>query len=228
MAQRWVAALSRLKGSAGLAEQARAMLAAWDGRLDPQAAEPLLYSCFRRELSRLVLEPILGPRTWEWLIGAGLPPVGKLVRRWTDAVIGEDPGGFESETASALERAWQTAAALAGPDSNQWHYGEHHLARPTHPLSARAATGGVGGWNPQPVPMGGDADTVQAAAYSPNPAAPFDVTNLSVYRQVVDMASPDRGTWVIPGGASGDPTSPHFADQLPVWADHRRLRIRPD
>ena len=30
-------------------------------------------------------------------------------------------------------------------------------------------------------------------------------------------------TWVIPGGASGDPESPHFADQLPEWAEHRRI-----
>jgi penicillin amidase len=74
--------------------------------------------------------------------------------------------------------------------------------------------------------MDGDADTVQAAAYSPGPGAPFTVTNLSVFRQVVDMAEPGSGTWVIPGGASGNPESPHFADQLPVWGEHRRIPIR--
>ena len=74
--------------------------------------------------------------------------------------------------------------------------------------------------------MGGDADTVQAAAYSPSPAAAFTVTNLSVYRQVVDLAEPGAGSWIVPGGASGDPNSPHYSDQLPLWAQHRRIPMR--
>jgi penicillin amidase len=49
------------------------------------------------------------------------------------------------------------------------------------------------------------------------------VLTLSVYRQVVDLASPDTASWVIPGGASGDPESPHFGDQLAEWAEHRRI-----
>ena len=30
---------------------------------------------------------------------------------------------------------------------------------------------------------------------------------------------------VIPGGASGDPASPHFADQFALWAGHRRIAM---
>jgi penicillin G amidase len=49
------------------------------------------------------------------------------------------------------------------------------------------------------------------------------VLSLSVYRQVVDLADPESASYVIPGGASGDPASPHFADQLTEWAGHRRI-----
>jgi penicillin amidase len=75
------------------------------------------------------------------------------------------------------------------------------------------------------VPMGGDSDTIQAAGYDWRAGAPFDVILLSVYRQVVDLASAEPASYVIPGGASGDPESPHFADQLPAWAEHRRLPV---
>ena len=51
----------------------------------------------------------------------------------------------------------------------------------------------------------------------------IDVTLLSVYRQVVDLAAPGAASYVIPGGASGDPAAPHFADQLAEWARHRRV-----
>jgi penicillin amidase len=71
--------------------------------------------------------------------------------------------------------------------------------------------------------MGGDADTIQAAGYGWVAGAPFTVTSLSVYRQVVDLANPAAASYVIPGGASGDPASPHFADQLAEWAAHRRV-----
>jgi hypothetical protein len=33
---------------------------------------------------------------------------------------------------------------------------------------------------------------------------------------------------VIPGGASGDPASPHFSDQFALWAGHRRIGMRPE
>jgi hypothetical protein len=71
--------------------------------------------------------------------------------------------------------------------------------------------------------MGGDADTVQAAGYSWRAGSPFTVNHLSVYRQVVDLGAPASGSFVIPGGASGDPASAHFADQFALWAAHQRI-----
>ena len=71
--------------------------------------------------------------------------------------------------------------------------------------------------------MAGDPDTIQASAYGWLPGPRFDVTILSVYRQVVDLASPAAASFVIPGGAAADPAGPHFADQLPLWARHERV-----
>jgi penicillin amidase len=71
--------------------------------------------------------------------------------------------------------------------------------------------------------MGGDADTIQAAGYGWRSGSPFTVTSLSVYRQVVDLAAPAAASFVLPGGASGDPASEHFSDQFALWAGHRRI-----
>ncbi len=76
-----------------------------------------------------------------------------------------------------------------------------------------------------PVPIGGDAETIQAAAYGWRQGTPFTVLNLSVYRQVVDPAEPATASFVIPGGSSGDPASPHFDDQLAAWARHERIAM---
>jgi penicillin G amidase len=42
---------------------------------------------------------------------------------------------------------------------------------------------------------------------------------------VVDLADPASASFVIPGGASGDPASPHFSDQLARWAVHQRIAM---
>ena len=37
-------------------------------------------------------------------------------------------------------------------------------------------------------------------------------------RYAFDLADWDQSGWVVPLGASGEPTSPHFADQQGPWA----------
>jgi penicillin amidase len=113
----------------------------------------------------------------------------------------------------ALAAAWTAAVKAAGPDPDQWRWGDVHDAARVHPLAG-----------PFPgAPMGGDADTIQAAGYGWRPGSPFTVSTLSVYRQVVDLADPVTASFVIPGGASGDPASSHFSDQFALWAEHRRI-----
>jgi acyl-homoserine lactone acylase PvdQ len=67
----------------------------------------------------------------------------------------------------------------------------------------------------------------QAAAYGWRQGTPFIVLNLSVYRQVVDVADPAAASFEILGGSSGDLASPHFDDQLAAWARHERIAMFP-
>jgi penicillin amidase len=67
------------------------------------------------------------------------------------------------------------------------------------------------------LPLGGDTDTVRCTASVPGIS---DVcVRGSVARWVWDLADRDASRWGVPFGASGDPRSPHFADQLAAWAD---------
>jgi penicillin G amidase len=216
------------------AESARSLLAGFDGDLAAESAAALLYACFVRALAAGLYRPILGPETWEWVASGSLAPTISLIRRWlgndTWELLGMPaaPGGGPDSPASgqrvlaavpeALASAWTAAVALGGPDPRQWRWGDVHQTARVHPLGRDA--GRFAG-----VPMGGDADTIQAAGYGWRAGAPFTVASLSVYRQVVDLADGGSASYVIPGGASGDPAGPHFADQLAEWAAHRRIRM---
>jgi penicillin amidase len=240
-ASAWARVLSGLGPFSGsAAERARAALAGWDGDLAAGSGTALLYACFQRALADALYRPVLGSRTWEWMASGVLAPTVTMVRRWLandtwELLGGPVPAASVAVPASvadgeraervlavlpeALAAAWDAAAGHGGPDPAQWRWGDVHQAARTHPLE---------GAGPLPrTPMGGDSDTIQAAGYGWRAGSPFTVLSLSVYRQVVDLADPDSASYVIPGGASGDPDSPHFADQLTEWAAHRRIPMWP-
>jgi len=225
------------------AEAARSLLAGFDGDLAAESAAAPLYACFVRALAAELYRPILGPDTWDWVASGALAPTISLVRRWlagdtwellgmptaSDGGLGAADSGpgaagergrrVLAAVPAALASAWAAAVKLGGRDPRQWRWGAVHQAVLVHPLGA--ADGGPG--RLPGVPMGGDADTLQAAGYGWRAGAPFTVASLSVYRQVVDLADGRSASFVIPGGASGDPASPHFADQLAEWTAHRRI-----
>jgi penicillin amidase len=218
------------------AETARALLAGWDGNLAAGSAEALLYACFQRALAQALYRPVLGARTWAWMTSGALAPTLTMIRRWLgndtwELLGGPVPPEAVSEASSrerrervlaavpaALAGAWAAAVKAGGPDPGQWRWGDAHQAVRVHPLAG-----------PFPgVPMGGDSDTIQASGYGWRLGSPFTVVSLSVYRQVVDLADPGAASFAVPGGASGDPASAHFSDQLALWAGHRRIPMRPE
>ncbi|MBO0746114.1 MAG: penicillin acylase family protein, partial [Candidatus Dormibacteraeota bacterium] len=233
-ARSWARLLAGLGPFEGPAEQARRLLSSWDGDLALGSGPALLYGCFLRVLGEALYRPVLGDETWEWVASGTLAPTVNLVRRWLandtwellggpvpEASDGEPGRRVLAAVPGALAAAWTDAAAQGGPDPGRWRWGDVHQAARTHPLA------GVEDIPPLPgTPMGGDSDTIQAAAYGWRRGTPFTVSNLSVYRQVIDLADPHSASYVIPGGSSGDPASPHFADQLALWAEHRRIPMK--
>jgi penicillin amidase len=217
----------------GAAERARATLAGWDGDLRGDAAEPLLYAYFRRHVMRELFSPILGADTWVWLTTDRYPGLGRVASGLLAEVTAhldegiQPPGGraWEEVLNAALGAAWDAAAAIGGQDPAAWRWDASHMTGSRHPLSALFPDAGL---DPPRLPIGGDGDTLQAAAYGISGKNDFVLSATSVYRQVVDFADPDRASYVIPGGASGDPGSPHFADQAMLWQRHERIPMLRD
>jgi penicillin G amidase len=215
------------------AERARQMLAAWDGDLRGDCGEALLYGCFVRALAEALYRPLVGDATWRWLVSGDVPTAETHIRRWLANDIWALLGGPMPNARSAasagreaarerkvrsalpdvLAAAWRQAGQAAG--DRAWRWADCHRVRAARVIAGQTVPGAVG--------MGGDADTIQAASYGWRVGSPFDVTVTSVYRQVVDLASPATASCVIPGGARDDPSGPHFTDQLAEWAQHRRV-----
>jgi penicillin amidase len=79
-------------------------------------------------------------------------------------------------------------------------------------------------FNLGPVPWGGDQNTVSQAAS--RPLDPTDFThNMANLRTVFDLADLSRSRFVLCGGQSGNPLSPHYADQFPLWQTGEAIAI---
>jgi penicillin amidase len=224
------------------AEAARGLLSGFDGNLAIDSPAALLYACFLRALAEALYRPLLGAKTWAWLASGRLSPTLSMIKRWLGNDTWQLLGGPvppETDNAASRDRVlsvlpaalaagWAAAVGAGGPDPAQWRWGDQHRAVRLHPLSGAGVPVELSpDASPHSAAMGGDADTIQASGYAWQAGSPFTVTALSVYRQVVDLADPGSASFVIPGGASGDPDSPHYGDQFELWAAHERIPMAP-
>jgi penicillin amidase len=228
----WGRLLNRSGPYQGAAERARALLAGWDGNLLPDSAQALLYAYFRREITRGLYEPVVGKRAWAWMTSEEVPSLGRMITQWLANVIralDEDQHPsilgdrrWNDVLPAALGTAWASTVRKAGSDPAKWRWADHHSTNAQHTLAVTFPELAPA-INPTPVAVGGDSDTVQCSGYGWSGRKDFDVSSLSVYRQVVDFADVAKTTFVIPGGVWGMPGTEHYNDQLEHWRAHRRI-----
>lgn len=196
--RRFAPVAARAFREAGGQEEAD-LLAAWDGAatLDSRAA-----SLF--EEWYVALEERLGGRVSE---APGVRvPWGVTVAYLNG--LGLD-GGPSPE--AAVESAREVLARDPGPLADE------QFLRLDHPLSRVAALQGLFGFARDGIPMPGSGMTVAPASRRGGDGS--RVRWGASQRHVSDLATLDRGGFVIPGGQSGWPRGRHSLDQLPLWLE---------
>ncbi|MBI3979795.1 MAG: penicillin acylase family protein [Chloroflexi bacterium] len=210
------------------AERALGLLRTWDGQVRADSAAATVYEVLRLRLLRNAVSPVLGDLTDAYL-GLGLhalSPTNSYAFRSTsfllDLVQRADPDwlpGVRTDWPDLLARSLAEAAdeirRLLGPHPEKWQWGRLHRARLTHPLGRIGPVGRI--FNLGPVEVDGDVDTV--CQFARNAADGWAATGwLPSCRLVVDLADFDRSVVVNSTGQSGQPASPHYADQFHLWA----------
>lgn len=119
-------------------------------------------------------------------------------------------GDVRAELAAVAREAMANVRQRYGADRMGWRWGAVHQAHWRHPLS-RAS---VPGLDVGPAPVDGCGETVRNTGTG---QPPFAAASGAEYRMVVDFADPTRFLAVQNVGNSGQPGSPHYADQFPAW-----------
>ena len=221
----WVDRLTPLTGRDDHETAALELLRSWDRVMDAASPAAAVYLVTRDSVGRAVAHhPALAPLRVPMPGEPTALYVPLELRLWTllpallaadDAALLPDGATWPEVLAAGLTDAVGLLRGALGDDPSGWRWGALHQCAPRHPLSATNPA-----WadqlDPPAVELGGEWDTVWSSAH---PAGyGFGVTTASVARYVFDLADWDRSAWVVPLGASGEPTSSHFADQQPHWA----------
>jgi penicillin G amidase len=175
----------------------------WDGQLMPDARAPRLAV----EMASLFRQKIL-----EGAVGAALAKEYRWNSMLFDRVVQERPAEWlpkeyktYAELFDAIHR--ETREALAkryGADETKWVWGVIQASFP-HPLAGVPMVGAP--FKVAPFPQKGGGGTFA----SPNVGASVSM------RLIADASDWDRTQHGIALGESGDPRSPHWADQLSDW-----------
>ncbi|WP_437316494.1 penicillin acylase family protein [Sorangium sp. So ce385] len=197
-------------------------LRAWDLEMRADAAEPLIFATWVRELSRQIYEDELGELFREgfseriaFLRGVLSDTGGE--GRWCDDTRTPDSESCDAVSGLALRRALAYLKAEYGDDPSRWSWGEAHPA-----ISQHAVLGGIpvlSRWFDVTVRSPGDNHTVNLGGYWINQEDdPFVSRDGPGFRAIYDLGDPERSVFVLSTGQSGHPLSPHYRDQSELWA----------
>ncbi len=132
--------------------------------------------------------------------------------KWFDDVRTKETESLGEIAARGLRGAVDELAFRYGGDISKWNWGSVNRLRIEH-LSGNPALGRGG------QPLNGSDLTLNARGNG------GDVTGGPSWRMIVDFAELTNMAGVFPGGQSGDPSSPHYADLVDVWIQDKYIPV---
>lgn len=218
------AALAGVTPPSAEAGAIRELLMAWDARMAPGSVAAAYYSRLRWALAAIVGERS-GLAAASATTRLQLPGRASAVSQlwWVLPALLRT-----GDTALTGGRTWpqllaDALAVVAAEPAASWR--DVHRAALTHPLTPllspappelSPAGAGVGGDNETVWATGCRAESGTAAVYG------------AIARYVFDVGNWDNSRWIVVAGASGDPASPHYADQHEAWSRCELIPMRYD
>ncbi|HXE90445.1 MAG TPA: penicillin acylase family protein [Terriglobales bacterium] len=211
-AQRFAEAVARSPKPSARTQQAAELLRAWDGRVTRDSAAATLVERARRQLTRRLYGPKLGPvqDDYRWFMSA--VALENILREQPARWLPPNYPNYDALLVAALEAALSEPEAPRDPAT--WRWGSQSKVEVSHPLFGllpilRRWTGT--GEHEQ----SGNGSTVKQVGRSFGPSQ----------RLTVDLSDLDASTLNIVGGQSGQIFSRYYLDQWEAWLEGRTYTL---
>jgi len=226
-ALRLLPALLGAEPESQLGAEALARLESWDGTLDVDGPEGLIYSAWLRVLSGAVWNDELDgiARAFNQPRRAFLEDVlSGEASAWCDDVRTEGLETCAITAGLALDAAMAETADAFGADLTAWRWGDMHVADFDHPFEDLPL---IGDMFINRVPVPGDGATVNVAHFSYGSGS-YDVFHAASLRAIYDLSDLNASLYMFAPGQSGHPLSDHHGDLAEPWAQGAFFQIRDD
>ncbi|WP_130506106.1 penicillin acylase family protein [Microterricola gilva] len=207
----------------GDASKAQRLLTDWDYSDDADSAASAYFNMTWRQLLTAMFddklpagtEPVGGDR-WFSVVGTLLGQPDSPW--WTNEKLGIT--GMDAMLSYAAEQAWEEGTKKLGSDPTRWEWGDLHTLTLTNASFGESGVAPIE-WlfNRGPYSVAGGSSVVNAVGW--DATVGYAVDWVPSMRQVISLADFDDSTWVNLTGASGHAFNPHYADQTPLWQQHK-------
>jgi penicillin amidase len=215
-AERFVYAIDHSSKPSARAKQAAELMRNWDGRMVASSTPAAIAVRSSRELSRLLLEPLLGPapddpkkqaetlswKTYDW----------EMRSVWLQNILLHQPKRWLPEKYSNYDELLTVAveSAVNGPDAPKdlasWHWGNVNAIEIDHPVLGKIPL--IRRWSAPGInEQSGSGYTVKAVTRHHGPSERF----------TANLADLDQSTLNTVTGQGGNFLSPYYMDQWKAW-----------
>ncbi len=215
-ADRFVYAVDHVRHASARSKTAADILRQWDGRMLGDSAAPTIAVRSRLELTRLLLEPKLGPspnnpeqdkstlnwKSYNWMMDTV----------WLENVVEHQPKRWLPDTYANYDDllAASVDSAVNNPDApkdlNSWKWGSFNPVQIQNPVLGQIPF--LNRWTgPGLQPQSGSPYTVKAVAKAWGPSE----------RITVNLGDLDHSTLNLVTGEAGNFLSPYYMDQWTAW-----------
>ncbi|MBW3663252.1 MAG: penicillin acylase family protein [Actinobacteria bacterium] len=206
------------------------LLERWDGRVTADSSAATVFELLVAELAVRIVR-VKAPRSADAMLGEPFTAITdhsilalRRVSHLSRLLRTQPDGWFDAPWSDLIADALRHVVhRLRTEHPDDWRWGHvrplhlRHLvseeAGPLRPIFDRG-----------PYTVGGDAHTIPQNGSSPlDPTGP--TLAIPSLRMVVDVGDWEESRWVLAGGQSGNPLSPHYDDQLEEWLSGRAIAI---
>jgi penicillin amidase len=231
--------LPLLQQTAPRSEQAKAALAAlskWDGAMEANRSEPLIFNAWMREASHRIFADELGDGLmqdyWEQR-NVHLSMVNVLASKggkgnWCNdrsVAAASGPHDCADLMSAALDSALRDLVRRYGADMSAWRWGQAHVARSEHrPFGKVPALALLFDIR---VPTGGDTFTIDAGRHNlRDEAEPFASRHAAGMRALYDLADLENSRFIHSTGQSGNVMSRLYRHYAQRWSEGAYLPMK--
>lgn len=208
------------------------LLRAWDFRMERMFQAPAIYSVFYNRLLENIYKDKMDAGLYREFVYSGNIPLRATISLMKNpsSYWFDDPKTSVIEDRDYMIRksfndALNDLEGRFGKDPALWQWGLMHHFVMVHPLSLCANFLGrlldIG-----PYEVSGSGTTVDNSEY--DFAESYDTRPGADARFLFDFSCPGEFRFILPGGQSGNPMSPHYRDMTDLYLQGRLLRVRDD